>query len=177
MMNERRLILGLKKGDHDSYEALFDLYYVRFVNFADAVIRDRTAAKDIVQEAFIRIWINRANLNENQSIENYLYVIVKRLLLNHLRDLKHALSLDSETVQTVPTHTWGGQDLLVIANETRCRINDAIDKMPPQRRAVFTMSRNQGMSNKEIAESLQISVKTVERHITMALADLRENIS
>lgn len=62
-------------------------------------------------------------------------------------------------------------------NETRCRINDAIDKMPPQRRAVFTMSRNQGMSNKEITESLQISVKTVERDITMALADLRENIS
>lgn len=176
-MNERRLILGLKKGDHDSYETLFDLYYAKFVNFADAIIRDRTAAQDIVQEAFIRLYLNRANLNENQSLENYLYVIVKRLLLNHLRDLKNALSLDAETVQTVPTHTWGGQDLLVNANETRCRINDAIDKMPPQRRAVFTMSRNQGMSNKEIAESLQISVKTVERDITMALADLRENIS
>ena len=176
-MNERRLILGLKKGDHDSYETLFDLYYAKFVNFADAVIRDRTAAKDIVQEAFIRIWLNRAKLDENQSLENYIYVIVKRLLLNYMRDAKPKVSLESESAQAVQSSVWGGQDLVVIANETRSRINDAIDRMPPQRRAVFTMSRHQGLSNKEIAESLQISVKTVERHITLALAELRENIS
>lgn len=176
-MNERRLILGLKKGDHDSYETLFELYYAKFVNFADTVLRDRTVAKDIVQEAFIRLWLNRSRLDENQSLENYLYVIVKRLLLNHIRDTKPALSLESESAQAVQTNSWGGQDLIVIANETRNRINDAIDRMPPQRRAVFTMSRNQGLSNKEIAESLQISVKTVERHMTLALAELRENIS
>ena len=52
-MNQRKLILGLKRGDHDSYETLFDLYYVKFVNFADAILKDRTVAKDIVQEAFI----------------------------------------------------------------------------------------------------------------------------
>lgn len=176
-MNERRLILGLKKGDHDSYETLFDLYYAKFVNFADAIIRDRTAAQDIVQEAFIRLYLNRDKLNENKSLENYLYVIVKRLLFNHLRDTKPVVSLESESAQVLQTNSWGGQDLVVIANETRNRINDAIDRMPPQRRAVFTMSRHQGLSNKEIAESLQISVKTVERHITLALAELRENIS
>ena len=53
-MDERKLILGLKRGDHDSYEILFKLYYAKFVNFADAIIKDRNAAKDIVQEAFIR---------------------------------------------------------------------------------------------------------------------------
>ncbi len=176
-MNERRLILGLKKGDHDSYETLFDLYYAKFVNFADALIRDRTAAKDIVQEAFIRIWLNRDKLNENQSIENYIYVIVKRLVINHIRDSKKADSLESEKAQAVQSTTWGGQDLIVVANETRSRICAAVAKMPSQRRAIFMMSRDKGMSNKEIAESLQISVKTVERHMTLALAELRENIS
>ena len=71
----------------------------------------------------------------------------------------------------------GGQDLIVIANETRSRMQDLISKMPIQRRTVFVMSRNQGMTNKQIAEALQISVKTVERHMTLALAELRENIS
>lgn len=178
MMNERRLILGLKKGDHDSYEALFDLYYAKFVNFADSIIKDRTVAKDIVQESFIRIWINRDKLNENQSLENYIYVIVKRLVLNHLRDIKPAYNLDSERVCAIQSNTWGGQeDHIVIANETRGRIRNVVEHMPHQRRTVFVMSREQGMSNKEIAETLQISVKTVERHITMALAELRENIS
>lgn len=110
-MNERRLILGLKKGDHDSYETLFDLYYAKFVNFADAIIRDRTAAQDIVQEAFIRLYLNRDKLNENKSLENYLYVIVKRLLFNHLRDTKPVVSLESESVQVLQTNSWGGRIL------------------------------------------------------------------
>ena len=173
-MNERKLIQGLKKGNHSCYESLFDLYYAKFVNFADAILMDTAVAKDLVQEAFIRIWINRSKLDENQSLENYIYVIVKRLIINYIRDSKVSVKLETEKVYSISGDT---SDLLVIANETRRRINDAIDKMPPQRRTVFTMSRNQGMSNKEIAESLQISVKTVERHITMALAELRENIS
>lgn len=176
-MNERRLIQGLKKGDHNSYEVLFDLYYAKFVNFADAILKDTAVAKDLVQEAFIRIWINRSKLDENQSLENYIYVIVKRLIINYIRDSKPSVNLDAEKAHAISGDAWTGADLLVIANETRRRINDAIDRLPPQRRTVFTMSRHQGMSNKEIAESLQISVKTVERHITMALAELRENIS
>ena len=176
-MNERKLILGLKRGDHDSYEILFKLYYAKFVNFADAIIKDRNAAKDIVQEAFIKVWVNRAKLDENLMLQNYIYVIVKRLIMNYLRDHKPSESLESEVAQKLQSTTWGGQDLIVIANETRSRMQDLISKMPIQRRTVFVMSRNQGMTNKQIAEALQISVKTVERHMTLALAELRENIS
>ena len=176
-MNERKLILGLKRGDHDSYETLFKLYYAKFVNFADAIIKDRNAAKDIVQDAFIKIWANRARLDENQVLQNYIYVIVKRLILLYLRDHRPAESLDSEVAQKLQSTAWGGQDLIVIANETRNRMQDIIARMPAQRRTVFAMSRNQGMTNKQIAEALQISVKTVERHMTLALAELRENIS
>ena len=107
-MNQRKLILGLKRGDHDSYEILFDLYYVKFVNFADAILKDRTVAKDIVQEAFIKIWVNRARLDENQSLENFIYVIVKRLILNYMRDNKHVDSLGPENVHTVQSNVWGG---------------------------------------------------------------------
>ena len=71
----------------------------------------------------------------------------------------------------------GGQELIVIANETSNRIREAVSQMPTQRRKVFVMSRYQGMSNSQIAQTLQISVKTVERHMTLALAELRKNIS
>lgn len=176
-MNERKLILGLKRGDHDSYEILFKLYYAKFVNFADAIIKDRNSAKDIVQEAFIKIWANRAGLDENLNLQNYIYVIVKRLILNYLRDHKPSESLEASVADKMQCTSLGGQDLIVIANETRSRMQDIISKMPAQRRTVFVMSRSQGMTNKQIAEALQISVKTVERHMTLALAELRENIS
>ena len=176
-MNKRKLIIGLRRGDHDSYEALFKLYYVKFVNFADAIIKDRNAAKDIVQDAFIKIWANRLKLDETQSLENYIYVIVKRLVLNYIRDHRPSESLESEAVQMVQSMPWGGQELVVIANETSSKIRAAVSKMPTQRRKVFVMSRYQGMSNSQIAQTLQISVKTVERHMTLALSELRENIS
>ena len=176
-MNKRKLIIGLRRGDHDSYEALFKLYYVKFVNFADAIIKDRNAAKDIVQDAFIKIWANRLKLDETQSLENYIYVIVKRLVLNYIRDHRPSESLESDDVQMVQSVPWGGQELIVIANETSNRIREAVSQMPTQRRKVFVMSRYQGMSNSQIAQTLQISVKTVERHMTLALAELRKNIS
>ena len=106
-MNKRKLIIGLRRGDHDSYEALFKLYYVKFVNFADAIIKDRNAAKDIVQDAFIKIWANRLKLDETQSLENYIYVIVKRLVLNYIRDHRPSESLESDDVQMVQSMPWG----------------------------------------------------------------------
>ena len=173
---EQTLISGLKMGHHDSYEALFKLYYAKFVNFADAILRNRTVAKDIVQEAFIRIWLNKSNLNENQSLENYIYVIVKRLVLNYIRDTKPSESLESDKAQIAQSNSWGGEDLIIIANEIQNKVHEIVLGMPAQRRSVFMMSRIHGLSNKEIAENLQISVKTVERHMTMALAELREKI-
>ena len=176
MTKEQQLISGLKTGHHDSYEALFKLYYAKFVNFADAILKNRTIAKDIVQESFIRIWLNKSNLNENQSLENYIYVIVKRLILNHIRDSKLSESLDSDKAQIAQSNSWGGEDLIIIANEIQSKVQEIVLNMPPQRRSVFLMSRTRGLSNKEIAENLQISVKTVERHMTLALAELRKEI-
>ena len=102
-MNKRKLIIGLRRGDHDSYEALFKLSYVKFVNFADAIIKGRNAAKD----AFIKIWANRLKLDETQSLENYIYVIVKRLVLNYIRDHRPSESLESDDVQMVQSVPWG----------------------------------------------------------------------
>lgn len=175
-MSERELIRSLKKGDHSSYETLFNLYYVKFVNFADSILKNRTVAKDIVQEAFIRIWINREGLDENKSVENFIYVIVKRLIINHIRDSKPSESIESGATLSHAS-CWSGQDIDLIADETRKRIHKIISQMPPKRRAVFIMSREKGMSNKEIAQCLQVTVKAVERHMTLALAELRENIS
>ena len=118
---EQTLISGLKMGHHDSYEALFKLYYAKFVNFADAILRNRTVAKDIVQEAFIRIWLNKSNLNENQSLENYIYVIVKRLVLNYIRDTKPSESLESDKVQIAQSNSWGGKTLLSLLTKSRTR--------------------------------------------------------
>ena len=174
-MNEKDLILGLKKGDYQSYEALFEKYYVRFVNFVDEIINDREAAKDLVQESFIKVWLNKDRLDCNLSIGNYLYVLVKRATFNFLRDRKFAESLSIELAEGLSSNEDVGQR--ISDRESIRRIQGAVDHLPPQRRAVFLKSRQQGLSNKEIADQLQLSEKTIERHITLALSSLKKSRS
>lgn len=175
MKDNAELIKGLGRGDYRSYETLFRLYYARFVNFADTIIKDRAAAKDIVQEAFIKVWVNRARLNSNLSLQNYLYVLVKRAVINFLRDRKFAKDISVSTLENLAADL--STDKTVDADETRERIRTCVQEMPEQRRTAFLLSRNGALSNKEIAAEMNLSVKTVERHISLALSDLRKNLS
>ena len=81
-MDERQLIDMLRKGDSLSFEILFQQYYVRFYNFCRNLIKNSQEAEDIVQNVFMKVWINRMNLRSDQSIHNYIYVLTKHEVLN-----------------------------------------------------------------------------------------------
>ena len=175
-MNDAKLIAGLKKGDHDSYEALFRMYYGKFVSFVDCIIKDRDAAKDIVQEAFMKVYSRRESLREDLSIDNILYVIVKRLMLNFFRSHREHESLSGKADQGFMPDALGVEDV-VIANEYMSTVQSVVARMPAQRQKVYLLSRRQGLSNKEIAERMGLSIRTVDRHISLALSQIRENFS
>lgn len=108
MREDDKLIEGLKKGDANSYETLFHRYYGKFVHFADCILQNFDDARDIVQEAFIRLYNNRESLQQGLSIENYLYVIVKRLLLNFIRDRKWHADITSQLIDSQLVTQLGG---------------------------------------------------------------------
>ena len=121
----------------------------------------------------MKVWINRDKLNEALSIDDYLFIIVKRASINFIRDRKFAETLTLELSERI-----GGDAASDLPAETRdliSSIRTCVDNMPPQRRKVFLMSRRESLSNKEIAQKLSLSEKTVERHITLALTDLKKN--
>ena len=162
----------LKEGDELSFEILFQQYYVRFYNFVCNLTKDYVAAEDIVQNVFMKVWINRKNLHPDQSIHNYIYVLTKHEVLNHIRDRKayvqieRLIHFDQSDGIAVNDESFQFRDL-------DGRIRKFISAMPEQRRKVFLLSRYRGMSNKEIAVLLNLSVRTVDRHINMALNSLR----
>ena len=169
-MTEKKLITGLRNGDVAAYEEAFHTYYPRFVHFADYIVKDIALAKDIVQNVFLKVWRFRGRLDPDLSLGNYLYVLTKREVLNQLRSRKITGSLSEVT----GTNDAGSQARRMDSQVDMSLLREEVELLPEQRRKVFVMSRFQGLPNKEIAQKLSISEKTVERHITLAGRQLRE---
>lgn len=171
-MDERQLIELLKEGDPISFEILFQQYYVRFHNFVRNLIKDTQSAEDIVQNVFMKVWINRSQLRPDQSIHNWIYVLTKHEVLNHIRDRKIYLQVEKLLIPDSSQFS-AVEDMLQI-RELDSRVREFVASMPEQRRRVFMMSRYRGLGNKEIAQMLGLSVRTVDRHINLALTSLRK---
>lgn len=171
-MEDSRLIALLREGDPLSFEILFQKYYVRFYNFVFNLTKSSQAAEDIIQNVFMKIWINRASLRPDQSIHNYIYVLSKREMLNHIRDRKAYVQVERLVMTEQPSEEVTDQSLAL--KELDERIRRFIADMPEQRRKVFLLSRYRGLTNKEIAEMMGLSVRTVDRHINLALTSLKK---
>jgi len=152
-----------------AYEQAFHTYYPKFVRFAHYIVNDFSVAKDLVQNVFLKVWHNRAKLDETLSLNNYLFVLTKREVLNYLRTKRAFETL--ENAMDIPEEGLSSDDFTDVAT-----IREHVYKLPEQRRNVYIMSRFHGLPNKEIARQLSISEKTVERHITLAGKQLRDEL-
>lgn len=171
-MDEHQLIEMLREGDSLSFEILFQQYYVRFYNFCRNLIKDSHAAEDIVQNVFMKVWLNRRNLHPDQSIHNYIYVLTKHEVLNHIRDRRVYTQVERLIMTDQPAASITDDTLQL--RELDERVRRFIASMPGQRRKVFLLSRYRGMSSKDIAKLLGLSVRTVDRHINLALTSLKK---
>ncbi len=167
---EKEYVSRLKSGDKSAFKALFEHYYPVFFTFAKNMLNDEFIADDIIQNVFMRVWIRRENLDTSRSFKNYLLVSVRNEIYVHYRSLflKKEEALDNDYVNSSSLEDD------VSATDLKERIGGIISRMPQRRREVFTLSRVNGMTNAEIASRLGISVRTVEKHIELALRDIRK---
>ena len=137
------------------------------------MVRSSAIAEDIVQDVFVKVWRNRAQLDQQQSIKSYLYRAAINTALNYLEKTKPNTSLD-DTFE----HAGSANDTdnMLAYQETEQRIQAAIDTLPPKCKVVFMLSRFEDQSYAEIAQALDISVKAVEKHMGKALKILREQL-
>lgn len=165
----------LGRGDKDAFAALYRLYAGRCVNFALMLAKDSNAAKDITHDVFIKVWKNRDVLDRVNSFSSYLFRMMKNEVLRYFekeqinsRYIAHKARCTEEFRNLV--------DEKMDMDELQLLIESAIGKMPEQRKTIFRMSRYRGLSNGEIAGTLCISIRTVEKHISNALSDIRKEI-
>ena len=170
------LIRKLKNGEIKSFERLFNKYYPRFHRFVLGFVGE-DAAEDILQNVFMKVWTHRDTLDENLSMVAYLYVLSKNEIYSFFRS-KHNNLVDRFS-ERMPEdiYSYPGVEEEYDLTELNETIQKVIDAMPEKRREIFKMNRYEFMSAKEIAERTGLSVRTVEKHIELALKDIRAKVS
>ncbi len=163
----------MTKPDNEDFEKLFRLHHKPLRNLAFNLVRDRDVANDIVQEVFMKLWQNRDKVQFGDQIKHYLFKATSHTALNHLRTSKKIVSAEAEHLTHL--HTSGGDEALQY-KEFAGKVREAIDRLPPRCKTIYLLSRHEGLKYQEIADTLDISFKTVENQMGIALEKLREEL-
>jgi RNA polymerase sigma-70 factor (ECF subfamily) len=157
-------------------ESLFRDHYTGLCRFAAGYVKDNEMAKEIVQEAFVSLWEKRDSIDPSKQVKSYLSTSVRNRCLNYLRDNRKFSGRLLELENHPHEPAVHPPDRLVEA-EIRERIERAMETLPEKCREVFRLSRHRQMKYQQIADHLQISVKTVETQMSKALQHMRIHLA
>jgi len=163
----------IKIGDVVAFSTLFESYYVKLCFFCCRYLVDMDLSRSVVQQVFVDLWVKREKLSVEYSIKSYLFQAVKNRAIDQLRQNKNNVQISDAISEMAQTSFHD----IVEEVELNDRINKSINLLPQKCREIFLMSRFESLKYTEIAEKLNISVKTVEMQIGIALKKLREELS
>ncbi|WP_195533053.1 RNA polymerase sigma-70 factor [Bacteroides finegoldii] len=176
-MSDEDLIVALRKGDNNAFSIIYKRYWGKVCNFSRLYITSDADIEDIVQQVFLKLWNYRTSLKENESFEGFLFIATRNLIFSHIRKSFNENAYKLTVLDAIDQDDdWYGVQEEMEANELREYIEKLLQELPSRQQEIFRMSRKEMCSNREIAERLSISEKTVEKHITATLRFLRENI-
>ena len=173
----RKLINAIAyKDDAAAYKELFLLYHKRLLNFSITITHSKESAEEVVSDVFMKIWTNRNILPTIENFHLYIYVVTKNFSINKAlkEKKKESFSLDETAVDT--KNIYADPEQLMITAEMQKRIRFAIQSLPPKCQLIFKLIREDGLKYKEVAELLNLSVKTIENQMTIALKKISESI-
>ncbi|WP_304245352.1 RNA polymerase sigma-70 factor [Phocaeicola plebeius] len=174
-ISDTELFFRIQKGDEKAFTIAYELYNKLIYVLSYRYLMDEERAKDVVQYVFVKLWEYRAELNIGISLKNFLFTMAKNYILNLIRNENTALEKQYEIAQQV----LGYEDDLVEKLERREQMSlfyQALAKLPEQKKRICVMKIREEMSNKEIAERLNVSINTVKTHYAEALKLLRREL-
>jgi RNA polymerase sigma-70 factor (ECF subfamily) len=174
LTEDKELYIKLKNGDERAFQTLFRKYYSALCRFAHQFLKDGEQAEEAVQDTFVKIWEKRESLNIDSSVKHYFFRSVRNHCLNQIQHQKIKKQYADWVQESAQREIATDQFFLEV--DLLQRIEKSIDSLPPKRKEIFRLSREQGMKYKEIADTLDISIKTVEAQMGLALKHLREDL-
>lgn len=165
------LLTKLKRGNIRSFEEIYGRYALMVLNFVRKLIKDQMRAEDITQNIFMKLYMSRNTLDPKLSLKNWLFVCARNEALDVLRskwakDVDKVCEISDDVQVSVPEEE-------LLRRETALHVRTAVDMLPARRAEILKMSKLEGVPKEEIAERLGISVRTVEKHLELAMKELR----
>ncbi|AQG82068.1 RNA polymerase sigma factor [Spirosoma montaniterrae] len=170
---DSELTLRLTRHDESAFELLFRRHYRYLYGVAVQYVKDPGLAEDALQEVYLKLWLNRTHLDPAQSVRAYLATAMRHQILNRLRDEKRAILRHIEQQTALPETDTSTEEAIML-NEYSLVVRQGLQLLPAQRRLVFTLRSESGLSNEEVAQQLDISINTVKVQYYHACRFLRD---
>ncbi|HBZ24751.1 MAG TPA: hypothetical protein DEO54_00745 [Rikenellaceae bacterium] len=172
-LTEKELLQEVAGGDAESFKYLFDKYKNKIYSMSMYITHSEYVSEEITQEVFYKVWQHKAELGKIEFFNSYLRTIVTNVAYNYLKRLANekfilkSLSRESAESSNSTEHT-------VLFNDYQAILEQAIQKLPPQQKRVYILSRQEGLKQEEIAKKMNISIHTVKEHMKSAITSVRK---
>ena len=173
--SDKQLADQIKKGQAHAFDQMFDRYSQSLYRFSKSLLKNHEDAEEVVQEVFFRIWKKRDELNERKSFRSFLFSIAYNLIVDQFRQRVKDQKYEQFLIKEAQQNYLNPENKLEY-KELKKQVDKAVTELPEQRKKIYQLSREKGLSYKEIAGRLHIKPKTVENHINLALKYIRKRL-
>lgn len=173
LSRELELLEGLTKQDAQAFAQLYNAYIKKIYSYALSIVKSAMLAEDITHDTFVKLWENAKDIHTDKTIQAYLYTLTRNQCLNTIRRAARETWISDEMTSHALASSENGLEFTE-RKETGKFISLAIDQLPPQRRIIYDLCRNQGFSYKQVAEKLGIKDTTVNSQMVKANKTIRD---
>lgn len=173
--NEKDLLLLASKSDAAAFTAIFHHYKHKLYGYVFRLTESSQLTEDIIQDVFMKLWKDHELLASVDNFGGYLFKMSKNHVVNHFKRMAHETLIMAEIFHYLPTEHNNTQETIAV-NEVQRMLSEIVEKLPTQQKAVYILSREEGLSHEEIANILAISTNTVKNHIVQAMATIRTQL-
>ena len=174
--SDEHLVLLIREGNREAYASLFHRYFPAVAAFCNGILKNPALSEDIAQEVMLTVWVKRQELFCIEgTLRHFIFTVCRNRVMSFLRSRYATSCVPLEPVHGQVAGESAADDKLHYDYLLRS-VSESLDSMPPRRREVLSLSRQDGLSRKEIAKELGVSEATVKKHMELALRQLRSSV-
>ena len=175
LSNETDLLVRVAEGDEKAFGTIFHHYRSRIYSYAFHLSGSSGQSDELVQEVFLKVWLNRDKIPHVLRFDNWLFTIARNQVFDMLKGMAKEATARRQMAELLdPDNTGNAVEDRILTKENEERLQQALDRLSPRQKLIFTLSRHQGLKHDEIASRLHISRHTVKTHLVQALKTLRD---